>query len=246
MDVATVSVLCAAFFVVAALYSSVGHAGASGYLATMALLGIAPEQMKPTALVLNILVSALAAGSFARAGFFDFRLFAPFALASVPMAFVGGAIQAPSGVYRVVVGVVLLFAATRFLIDVSASRSTSGGRPALWVSLAWGAGIGLLSGLTGVGGGIFLTPLLLLAGWADARRASAVSAAFIFVNSIAGLAGHLASVGQVPDAIRFWAPAALVGGFLGARVGSRHLAPKSLRRVLALVLLVAGLKLVAS
>lgn len=233
-------------FVAAMLYASVGHGGASGYLAAMALFGVAPEVMKPTALVLNILVSALAAGSFARAGFFDFRLFWPFALASVPMAFVGGAIQAPGGVYRAIVGIVLLFAATRFLIDVPAARSDQGGRPALWSSLAWGAGIGLLSGLTGVGGGIFLTPLLLLAGWADARRASAVSAAFIFVNSIAGLAGHLASVGQVPGAIRIWAPAALVGGFLGARVGSRHLAPKSLRRVLALVLLVAGLKLVAS
>ncbi len=233
-------------FVAAMLYASVGHGGASGYLAAMALFGVAPEVMKPTALVLNILVSALAAGSFARAGFFDSRLFGPFALASVPMAFVGGAIQAPGDLYRAIVGIVLLLAATRFLIDVPAARSDRGGRPALWVSLAWGAGIGLLSGLTGVGGGIFLTPLLLLAGWADARRASAVSAAFIFVNSIAGLAGHLASVGQVPGAIRFWAPAALVGGFLGARAGSRHLAPKSLRRVLALVLLVAGLKLVAS
>ncbi len=240
----SVLILTGLIFVAAALYSSVGHGGASGYLAAMALFGVVPEVMKPTALVLNILVSMLATVSFARAGYFQWRLFWPFAVLSVPFAFIGGVIQAPTGVYKTIVGFVLVFAAFRFLVDASASRSDSPRPPALWLAFVCGSGIGLLSGLTGVGGGIFLTPLVLFAGWADTRRASAVSAAFILVNSISGLSGHLASVGNVPGEIRYWAVAAVLGGLIGSRAGSRHLATTSLRRVLAVVLFVAGVKLV--
>lgn len=242
----SILILSGLIFVAAMLYSSVGHGGASGYLAAMALFGLAPEVMKPTALVLNILVSTLAALSFARAGFFDWRLFWPFALFSVPFAFIGGMIQTPSGIYKTIVGFVLLFAAFRFLVDAAAARRERPKAPARWLAFVCGSGIGLLSGLTGVGGGIFLTPLLLFAGWADTRRAGAVSAAFILVNSISGLSGHLASVGQVPSAIRYWAAAAVVGGLIGSRAGSRYLGTPMLRRLLAAVLFVAGLKLVLS
>jgi hypothetical protein len=236
--------LAALIFAAALLYASVGHGGASGYLAALALFGVAPEVMKPTALLLNILVSALAGSSFARAGLFDWKLFWPFALFSVPCAFIGGAIQAPSPVYKTIVGLVLLCAAARFLVDAAAVRTEPARPPPHGIAFASGSAIGLLSGLTGVGGGIFLTPLLLFAGWADTRRAGAVSAAFILVNSIAGLGGHLASLGQVPSAIRIWAPAALAGGLIGSRAGSRYLGTPALRRVLAAVLIVAGLKLV--
>ncbi len=240
----SILLLAGLIFAAALLYASVGHGGASGYLAAMALFGVAPEVMKPTALVLNILVSALAGASFARAGLFDWRLFWPFALFSVPCAFIGGAIQAPSPVYKTIVGLVLLCAAARFLIDAAAQRTGSTRPPPHWIAFAAGSAIGLLSGLTGVGGGIFLTPLLLFAGWADTRRAGAVSALFILVNSIAGLGGHLASLGQVPGAIRIWAVAALVGGLIGSRAGSRYLGTPTLRRVLAAVLIIAGAKLV--
>ena len=194
----SILLLAALIFAAALLYASVGHGGASGYLAAMALFGVAPEVMKPTALVLNVLVSALAALHFARAGLFDWKLFWPFALFSVPFAFIGGAIHAPSPVYKSIVGLVLLFAAARFVVHAAAANAEPKVEPARWIAFVWGSAIGLLSGLTGVGGGIFLTPLLLFASWADTRRAAAVSAVFILVNSIAGLAGHLASLGQVP------------------------------------------------
>lgn len=229
----------------AVLYSSVGHAGASGYLAVMALFGVAPAVMRPTALTLNILVATIATVKFYRAGCFSWRLFWPFALTSVPAAFLGGRLDLPSDAYRAVVGVVLLYAAWRMFRSArSREPEQTPRRPPVWVALLAGAGIGLLSGLTGVGGGIFLSPLLLILGWARMRESSGVAALFILVNSIAGLLGVASTVSALPQGLLLWAPAAILGGWIGAEFGSRRLAPPILRQLLALVLLVAGLKMV--
>jgi uncharacterized membrane protein YfcA len=232
-------------FAAAALYSSVGHAGASGYIAAMALLGVAPAVMKPTALCLNILVATIATFRFQRAGCFRWRTFYPFALTSIPFAFIGGALQLPTTVYKQIVGLALLFAAYRLFrrTFVKTDQTETHDAPVV-VALLLGALIGLLSGLTGVGGGIFLSPVLLLMNWADARRTAGVSAAFILVNSVAGLAGNFASVKSLPTTIPYLAAAALVGGLIGAELGSRRLAGTTIRRVLALVLIVASVKLI--
>ena len=227
----------------AALYSSVGHAGASGYLAAMALAGLAPAVMKPTALALNILVALIATVRFYRAGYFSWRVLLPFALSSIPFAFIGGALALPGTVYQKLVGFALLFAAFRLWMH-AAARADADARPVpLPAAVALGAGIGLLSGVTGVGGGIFLSPILLLARWAETRQASGVAAAFILVNSVAGLAGHLASVRNVPDSIYLWGAAAVVGGLVGTELGRRRLATVTLRRVLSAVLVIAGVKM---
>ncbi|MEW6567020.1 MAG: sulfite exporter TauE/SafE family protein [Chloroflexota bacterium] len=230
------------FFLAALLYSSVGHAGASAYLGVMALLGVSPEVMKPTALVLNILVATVASLKYYRAGCFSWRLFWPFALTSIPFACLGGAIALPLTAYRLVLGAVLVYVAVR-LIWFPSAKSASSIPPSRWLSLLAGAAIGLLSGLVGVGGGIFLSPLLLLMGWAEPRTTSAVSAVFILVNSIAGLLGNVASTAFVPPQIPLWAAAALAGGWIGSDVGSRRLHNVAIRRLLAIVLLAAGIKM---
>jgi uncharacterized protein len=242
MESTTVVTLAALILVAALLYASVGHGGGSGYLAAMALFSLAPEVMKPTALTLNILVSAIGTVKFYRAGYFSWAVFWPFALASVPLAFVGGSIALPGHIYQPIVGLVLLFAAYRLW------RSRHQTMPAVkklprWLALVLGAAIGLLSGLVGVGGGIFLSPLLVIAGWANARQASAVAAPFILVNSVSGLLGHVAGVAYLPGALALWAAAAVIGGWVGADYGSRRLAGPRLRQALAVVLVIAGLKL---
>jgi uncharacterized protein len=237
-------VIALLFFIGAALYSSVGHGGASSYLAIMGLFGLAPTVMKPTALILNILVAFVATAKFHRAGLFKWDLFWPFAIVSIPAAFIGGAITLPSRVYLMVVGVVLLVAA--FWMFWSARRPITVAARTLPLpgAIGGGLGIGFVSGLTGVGGGIFLSPLLLYMGWAETRAAAAVAAPFILVNSIAGLLGHLSTVAQLPPSIPFWGAAALAGGWIGASYGSKRAPPPTLRRLLALVLVVAGVKLI--
>lgn len=236
--------LAAVIFLMAALYSSVGHAGASGYLAAMALFAVSPAVMKPTALALNILVATVASVRFYRAGFFSWRVLLPFAITSIPFAFLGGSLSLPGNVYQKVVGVVLLFAAYRLWAHAR-EQADREARPApLPLALVLGAGIGLLSGITGVGGGIFLSPLLLIAGWAETRQTSGVAAAFILVNSVAGLAGHVASVQNIPNEIYLWGAAAVCGGLIGTELGRRRLATPTLRRVLSAVLVIAGLKLI--
>lgn len=235
--------LAALVLLSAALYSSVGHAGASGYLAVMALLGVVPEAMKPTALTLNILVAAIAVFRFYRAGHFSWRLFWPFGLSSIPFSFLGGALSLPGSFYRPVVGVVLLYSAYRLLVLRPVDDRETRPFP-LWAGLVSGAVIGLLSGLTGVGGGIFLSPLVLLMGWAETRVTAGVSALFILVNSAAGLAGHLSSISDLPANLPLLAAAAAIGGWIGSGYGSRRLPSPRLRRLLAAVLIVAGLKLI--
>ena len=238
-------VVAVLFAAVAVLYSSVGHAGASGYLAVMGLAGVEPGLMRPTALVLNILVASIVVVRFARAGQIDWRALLPFVVASVPLAFLGGLIVLPGAVYKPLVGVVLLVAAVRFF--TTAGRSADDERtvrvPAV-PAMGIGGGIGLVSGLTGTGGGIFLTPLLLIVGWAGARQAAGLSSGFILANSLAGLAGNVASVGIMPGTLAIWLPAVAVGGLVGSQLGARRLGPPAIRRALALVLVVAGLKLI--
>jgi uncharacterized membrane protein YfcA len=239
-----VLLLAALFLVAAVLYGMVGHAGASAYLAIMALVGVAPGVMRPTALVLNILVASIVSLRFARAGFVRPISVLPFLAGSIPAAFVGGAIALPGEVYRPLVGAVLIFAAFRFGVTAARAGEEFPPRPPVAWAVVSGGVIGLLAGLTGTGGGIFLTPLILAAGWAGTRFAAGTSALFILANSISGLAGNIASVGNVPDAIPLWLAAVAVGGIIGSELGSRRLPAPWLRRGLALVLLVAGLKLI--
>lgn len=238
--------LAAAFLVAALLYASVGHAGASAYLAAMALLGVAPEVARPTALALNILVASFVTFRFWRAGLIDLRVVAPFVVGSVPLAFIGGAIDVPTTIYKPLLGAALLVAALGFVRSARQVRDDAAPAPRipLLPALIVGATIGLFSGLTGTGGGIFLSPLLIVAGWATTRQASGIAAGFILVNSIAALAGNVSSVGSVPAALPLWLGAVLVGAVIGAEFGSRRASPPQLRLALGAVLAVAGLKLI--
>ena len=247
----TITLLIAALiFIVAVLYSTVGHAGASGYLAAMALFGLAPAVMKPTALTLNIIVAVVGTIRFCRAGFFSWRIFWPFAVASIPAAFVGGWLTLPASIYKAIVGIVLLYSAVRIFFSARRADTEDVRAAPLGWALGCGAAIGFLSGLTGVGGGIFLSPLLLLMHWARTKETSGVSVTFILVNSIAGLLGHglfahFTSVATLPRAALIWGPAALAGGFIGTELGTRRLPIAGIRRWLSLVLVVAGLKLLS-
>jgi uncharacterized protein len=233
--------LAAAIGVVAFLYSSVGHAGASGYTAVLTLFGFLAPTIKPTALVLNIMVASIGTFQFWRAGHFSWKLFWPFAVLSIPASFLGGSWQLPAAIIHPLIGAVLLFSAVRLFLNPSdPDEVTPPGRP---TAFGVGAGIGLLSGLTGTGGGVFLTPLLLLCRWAKARNAAAVSVVFILVNSIAGLAGHVSQGKPVPVFAWWLAVAAVVGGTLGSHLGSRQFPPRVIRMLLASTLVIAGIKL---
>lgn len=231
-----------AVFVIAALYSSVGHAGASGYIAVMSLLSMSPLMIKPTALSLNILVASITTWQFYRAGHFSWKLFWPFAILAVPMAFVGGHLALPTHVFKIVLGLVLIFSASRLLINAKQTIALKDVPRAQ--AMVAGGGIGLLSGLTGTGGGIFLTPLLIFMGWADAKRAAAVSALFVLMNSISGLAGNFAATKSLPPYILSMLIAVALGGALGAYMGSQRIESVIIKKLLAVVLLIAGLKLI--
>ena len=238
--------LAGLFFAASILYSSVGHGGASGYLASMSLVGVAPVIMRPTALVMNIAVASISLYKFARANGFQWRLFLPFAVTSVPMAFLGGRIQLPIAWFGALLGAVLLYSAARLFAEsmsVKVRARNVTGPPAVPLALGIGAAIGLLSGLTGVGGGIFLSPLLVLAGWATVRDSAAPTAAFILINSIAGLMGLLTRHPMLPDALPYWVGAVVAGGLIGATFGARRLGNRALRGALAAVLLIAGGKM---
>lgn len=240
MDADTLIILAAAMGLAATLYSSVGHGGASAYLAIMALAGIAPVTMRPTALALNLVVSAIALTNYYRAGHFDRRLFLVVALPAIPLAFVGGMAQLPDELYRRIVGLVLLVAAIQFAWKPDRVMRE---RPHVLVLIAAGGALGLLAGLTGTGGGIFLSPLLLLTGWAPPRTTAAVAAAFIFVNSLAGLAGNVTALGELPEGVGWLALAVGAGGLIGSRLGAVMVSRTTLMRLLALVLVIAGGKL---
>jgi uncharacterized protein len=233
------------FFFIALLYSTVGHAGASGYLATMALLSFEPSVMKPTALALNIIVALITTVRFYQAGYFSWRLFWPFALASVPMAYLGGGMHVHAAIYRALVGIALVFAAFHLILrsKVAPDEPGQATHPGIGPSLAVGGGLGFLSGLTGVGGGIFLSPVLLILHWAGLRRTAAVSAAFILLNSIAGLAGYLHNGGSVPGHLALLSVAVVSGGFIGSTLGATKLNNPILRILLGGMLVMAGFKM---
>src|SRR5207302_9884957 len=220
MDTAHLVLLFLAIGVIAFLYSSVGHAGASGYIATMTLFGLAPIVIRPTALVLNILVASISAFQFRRAGHFSWKLFWPFALLSIPAAYLGGYLQPSASTLRILIGLVLLFSAARLILRREDPPNVE--PPSVPNAIGIGASIGFLSGLTGTGGGIFLTPLLLFCRWAHIRQAAAVSALFILVNSIAGLVGYFTAQRSIPSLGLALAAAAIFGGTLGSHLGSRR------------------------
>ena len=235
-------VLFLAIGVIAFLYSSVGHAGASGYIATMTLFGIAPAIIRPTALVLNILVASIGTFQFWRAGHFSWKLFWPFALLSIPAAYVGGYLQPSASALRILIGLVLLFSAVRLMFRRSDPPQVF--PPSRPMALSVGAGLGFLAGLTGTGGGIFLTPLLLFCRWAHIRQAAAVSALFIWVNSTAGLVGYFTKIHSIPSLGLVLAAAAIIGGIIGSHLGSKRFAVRVISLFLATVLLIAGIKLI--
>ena len=242
MDTTHLVLLFLAIGVIAFLYSSVGHAGASGYIATMTLFGIAPAVIRPTALVLNILVASIGTFQFWRAGHFSRKLFWPFALLSIPAAYVGGYLQPSASVLRTLIGLVLLFSAVRLIFRRSDPPQTVA--PSQPVAISVGAGLGFLAGLTGTGGGIFLTPLLLFCRGAHIRQAAAVSALFIWVNSIAGLVGYFTKIHSIPSLGLVLAAAAIIGGIIGSHLGSKRFAVRVISLFLATVLLIAGTKLI--
>lgn len=233
--------LAVGILLIAFLYSSVGHAGGSGYIAVMSLLSVAPEVIRPTALVLNILVASIASWQFWRSGNFSWQLFWPFAVAAVPLAFVGGYVALPAEILKRLIGAVLLVSAAWLVVrppDDVVQRS-----PSRSVALLLGGALGLLAGLTGTGGGIFLTPVLILAGWARARTAAAVSALFILLNSSAGLIGNVSATQAFPTPALTIATVAVIGGTAGSYLGSHRLPHTAIKRLLAVVLTIAGLKL---
>jgi uncharacterized protein len=239
--------LAALFLAVATLYSSVGHAGASGYIAAMALLGFAPEQVRPTALVLNLLVGGIGLWRFWRDGQVRWRNVLPFVLASAPAAFLAARVQLPGDAFSMLLGAILAVAAVgvfRHAPTARAEDAQAAGRRVPWLAgLAAGAAIGVLSGLTGTGGAIFLTPLLLFARWMPTRQAAGTSVAFVWINSLTALAGLWSTGASLPGALPWWLAAVALGALLGTQLGLKWLPVEMLRRALGVVLLVAAAKL---
>lgn len=235
------------FLGVASLYASVGHAGASGYIAAMALLGLAPEQIRPTALALNLLVGGIGLLRFWRAGHVRWRNVLPFVLASAPAAYFAAQVQLPPERYSMLLGVVLLVAAAGVLRGArraEADDAAAIGRRVPWApGLVIGGAIGVLSGLTGTGGAIFLTPVLLFAHWMPTREASGTSVAFVWLNSLTALAGLLQATGTLPTALPLWLGAVAIGALIGTQLGLKWLPARALRYALVAVLLVAAGKL---
>jgi uncharacterized membrane protein YfcA len=229
-------------FMGAVLYTSVGHGGASAYIAIMSLFGVPATSIKPTALSLNILVSSFTSVQFIRAKLYDLKLVMPLLIGAIPAAFLGGWIHLPSHIYKPIVGVILLISAYRFL-TVTAQQERPPRPYNRYIAIGVGAIIGLLSGLTGTGGGIFLSPLILFAGWTTVKGASGTAAIFIFFNSLFGLLGNLSSVNQIPSVLPLYITFVLAGALIGTRFGIHYFAHTGVKRLLGAVLLIAGLKL---
>lgn len=229
--------------IVAFLYSSVGHGGASGYLAIMALAGVAPMMMKQSALVMNLAVSLFSFIGFYRSGFFKLKLFIPFVVASIPMAFWGGTMSLPDAIYKKILAVCIFISILRLLYQFEENKEPNREIP-LWAGLLSGGTIGLLSGLLGIGGGIILSPLMLLMRWSKLKETAAVSALFIFVNSLSGLYGQIQKGGfNLSEDLQIAVIATIIGGLLGSYFGSQKFNTKTLKYLLALGLTIAGLKL---
>lgn len=236
-------ILIPLIFLAALLFSSVGHGGASAYIAAFALVGLAPASMRPAALCLNVLVASIGLYKFYKANAFDWQLFWPIVITSVPAAFIGGQLTLPNQTYKLVVGASLMYAAWIIFRKADNADDIEVKPVKKPVLMGLGAGLGLLSGLTGIGGGIFLSPILLFFCWAKTKVISGVAAAFILANSISGLAGVLSKSPSLPQGLAYWALAAALGGLIGAEYGSKKLANPMIRKLLALVLVFAGLRL---
>jgi uncharacterized membrane protein YfcA len=227
--------------IMAFLYASVGHGGASGYLALMAIFSTSPTLMKSSALILNVFVSLVAFVQYYRAGHFRWNLFWPFAVASIPMSYVGATLPITDSLYKKLLAVALVIAIARMLFQPIDKKET---KPVLlWLSLVIGAAIGLLSGMLGIGGGIILSPVILLLAWGRVKETAAVSALFIFVNSMSGLYGLFQKGFEPNGQLTSWLITALIGGFMGAYQGSFKFNLQTLRYILASVLLIAVAKL---
>ena len=237
--------LAACMFLGAALYSSVGHAGASAYIAFMALFSVPPAVMRPTALTLNLLVASFASYRYVQAGYFRWRVVWPFMLGALPFAFIGGGIQLPSTYYRAIVGIVLILSGLRMLWAMRIYAKQEVHDPPIWLSVLLGAGIGFLAGLTGTGGGIFLSPLIIFLAWSDLRTASGIAAVFILGNSLAGLLGNLAIVRSLPAELPIYIVAVMLGAVVGTTFGTKF-SPLYIRRALGFVLIIAGVKLIGA
>jgi len=233
-------IVSVAVFAAALLFAIAGHTGASAYLAILGLLGLTPDVIKPSVLALNVVVASISTYKFSRAGHFSWRLLWPFILTSIPFSFLGGLISLPTPIYRILVGVVLVYAALRMLFDMPGKNGTPQDLPPIWLSLLLGAGIGFTGGLIGMGGGILLSPILLLTNWAYPQLTAGTIAVFVLVNSISGLLGHWFVSLHLPPQLPILSVAALLGGWIGDEIGSRRLSANFLRRMLGLILLVSG------
>ena len=227
----------------ALLYASVGFGGGSGYLALMGLFNTDPAIMKPTALGLNILVTSIGTYKYVRAGHFRWKLFLPFAITSIPFAFLGGRLNLDDAIYKGLISIILLYSATRIFITAKSAEEKSISPPPIWIALLSGAIIGFLAGITGVGGAIFLSPLILLMGWAKPKETAGVSTVFVLTNSLSGFLGHWSGTLSFPPQIIYWGIVVLIGGWIGAEYGSRQLANSLIRKTLAFVLLLGGAKM---
>jgi uncharacterized protein len=231
--------------IIAFLYASVGHGGASGYLALMGVFAFPETFMKPTALLLNILVASLAFYFYYKENHFKYKLFYPFALTSVPFSFLGGYLSVSGFYYKIILATALIFAVLR-LLGLLGKEKTESRETNITLALCIGAIIGLLSGLIGIGGGIILSPILIILGWASLKEAAAVSALFILVNSISGILGFWVKGGAIPQTALPIILVVFVGGILGAFFGSKKFESKILRNILAVVLTIAIYKLYAT
>ncbi len=225
----------------AVLYTSVGHAGSSAYIAVMTLFNLPSTVIRPTALTLNIAVSAYASWRYIRNKFFDKKLFLFLSLGAIPAAFIGGHINLPSEIYKPIVGVLLIVSGLRFIF-LAATRDRELKAVNYPLAIAMGIAIGFLSGITGTGGGIFLSPLIIWLGWNHVKQASGTVAAFIFVNSVAGLLGNYRSTSELPDTLPLFLGAVIIGALVGTRLGISRFTSVGVKRALGLVLIIAGLK----
>ena len=240
----TLLLLLPVLALIAFLYSSVGHGGASGYLAVMAIVGIAPPLMKSSALIMNLAVSLFSFYGFYRAGFFKWKLFLPFAIASIPMAYLGGTMTLSDSIYKKILAVCILISIARLLYQFKQEEIENREIP-IWAGLMAGGVIGLISGMIGIGGGIILSPLMLLMKWSKLKETAAVSALFIFVNSLSGLYGQMMKGGfQIPENLQWAILATILGGLLGSYFGSQKFNLPTLRYLLALGLVIASAKLI--
>lgn len=235
---------CVCFLIVSFLYSSVGHAGASGYLAIMALLSFPVESIKPVSLILNIVVSLIASYKFIKAGRFDRKVFMAFAITSIPMSFLGGMVEIDPHWFKIFAGLFLVISAVLLLFRQLIKPTNSVRQVNMYLALIIGAIIGLLSGMLGVGGGIFLSPILIMMGWATIRNTSGIAAVFILCNSVLGLAGHYVALRSVPPEIIYFMLVVTLGGYIGSHYGASKFTNKIILSLLFIVLLSAGIKFI--